>query len=66
MEKVVLQYEPDDTFAKKMIEALLASGAFSIVRKTKKSELRKSVDEARKGGYFVAKDGKEAISKCLS
>ncbi len=66
METVVLQYEPDDTFAKKMIEALLASGAFSIERKKTKTELQKSVEEARKGDYFVAKDAKDAIRKCLS
>ena len=66
MERIVLNYEPDNTFAKKMIEALLASGAFSIGRKEKKSELRKSIEEARKGKYFVAEDAKDAIRKCLS
>ncbi len=66
MEKVVLQYEPDDTFAKKMIEAMLASGAFSLGQKRRKTELQKSVEEAREGKYFVAKDAKDAIRQCLS
>ncbi len=66
MERIVLNYEQDDTFAKKMIEALLASGAFSIGRKEKKTELQKSVEEAHKGKYFVAKNAKEAIRIILS
>jgi hypothetical protein len=65
MERIILNYEPDNAFAKKMIEALLASGVFSVVRKGRKSELQKSIDEARKGNYFVAKDAKEAIAECL-
>jgi predicted transcriptional regulator len=66
MERIVLNYEPEDTFAQKMIEALLASGAFSLSRKEQKTELRKSVEAARKGKYFVAKDAKDAIRQCLS
>jgi hypothetical protein len=61
-----LQYEPGDTFAKKMIEELLASGAFSLAKKTRKTELQKSLEEARKGKYTVAKDAKDAIRQCLS
>jgi capsule polysaccharide modification protein KpsS len=66
MEKIVLNYEHNDTFAKKMIEALLASGAFSLERKTRKTELQKSIEEAHNGKYFVAGDAKDAILKCLS
>jgi hypothetical protein len=66
MERIVLNYEPNDTFAKKMIEALLASGAFSVGGRERKTELQKSAEEARKGKYFVAKDAKDAIRQCLS
>ncbi len=65
MDKIVLNYEPDDAFARKMIEALLASGAFTVARTGRKSELRKSVDEARAGKYFTAADAHDAIAKCL-
>jgi hypothetical protein len=65
METVTLLYESDDIFAKKMLDAMLASGAFSIGRNKGKTELQKSIEEARKGRYFVAKDAKEAIFKCL-
>jgi hypothetical protein len=65
MDKITLNYEPDDTFAKKMIEALLASGAFSVARGGRKSELRKSIDEAREGKYFTAANAREAIAECL-
>jgi hypothetical protein len=30
------------------------------------SELQKSIEEARNGHYFVAKNAKDAISKCLA
>ncbi len=80
MERIVLNYEPNDTFAKKMIEALLESGAFSIGRKKRESEFRKSIEEGLKTDsvgrdevmkalddeYFVAEDAKDAIRKCLA
>ena len=66
METVTLTYNSDNTFAKKMLDAILASGAFSIERKAQKSELQKSIEETRKGKYFVAKNAKDAISKCLA
>ncbi|MCL2416597.1 MAG: hypothetical protein FWD02_01510 [Bacteroidales bacterium] len=49
-----------------MLDAMLVSGAFSIEKEPKKSELQKSIEEARKGKYFVAKNAKDAISKCLA
>jgi hypothetical protein len=35
-------------------------------RNPKKSELQKSIEEAQKGKYFVAKDAKDAIAQCLA
>ena len=63
---ITLSYKPNDIFAKKMLDALLASGAFTVEKKPKKSELQKSIEEAQKGNYFVAKNAKDAISKCLA
>jgi len=65
METVILTYNANDIFAKKMLDAMLVSGAFSFEKK-EKSELQKSIDEARKGQYFIAKNAKDAISKCLA
>ncbi len=65
METVTLTYETNDIFAKKMLDAILLSGAFSIKVKPRKTELQKSIEEARKGRYFVAKDAKDAISKAI-
>jgi len=65
METVTLTYNTNDIFARKMLDAMLVSGAFSFEEK-EKSELQKSIDEARKGQYFVAKNAKDAISKCLA
>jgi hypothetical protein len=65
MEKVTLTYKPNDIFAQKMLDAILASGVFSVEKKSRKTELQKSIEEARKGDYFVAKNAKEAIAKCL-
>jgi len=64
MATVVLEYKSNDIFAKKMLDAILISGAFS--KKSKKSELQKSIEEAQKGKYFVAKDAKDLIAKCLA
>jgi len=66
MEAVTLTYKANDVFAKKMLDAILTSGAFSLEKKSEKSELQKSIDEARKGQYFVAKNAKDAISQCLA
>jgi|GEM_PF-4787127 len=66
MGTITLTYKPNDIFAKKMLDAMLVSGAFSIEKEPKKSELQKSIEEARKGKYFVAKNAKDAISKCLA
>jgi hypothetical protein len=38
----------------------------SIVIVPTKSELKKSIDEARNGKYFIAKNAKDAIAKCLA
>jgi len=65
METVTLTYNANDIFAKKMLDAMLVSGAFSFEKK-EKTELQKSIDEARKGQFFVAKNAKDAISKCLA
>jgi len=64
METVTLTYNTNNIFAKKMLDAILISGAFSM--KPTKSELQKSIEEAQKGRYFIAKDAKDAISKCLA
>jgi hypothetical protein len=64
MATVVLEYNPNDIFAKKMLDAMLVSGAFS--KRPGKSELQKSIEEAQEGKYFVAKDAKDAIAKCLA
>ena len=66
METVTLTYKPNNIFAKKMLDAILVSGAFTIETKPKKSELQKSIEEARKGRYIVAKNAKDAIAKCLA
>ena len=66
METVTLTYQADDIFAKKMLDAILASGVFFADSKPAKSELQKSIDEAQKGKFFVAKNAKDAISKCLA
>ncbi|MDR2937728.1 MAG: hypothetical protein LBU92_02160 [Prevotellaceae bacterium] len=66
METITLTYQTGSVFAKKMLAALLASGAFSAKKeRRRKSELQKSIEEARQGGYFVAKNAKDAIAKCL-
>ena len=66
METITLTYNSNDTFAKKMLDAILVSGAFSLEKESPKSELQKSIEEAKKGNYFVAKNAKDAISKCLA
>ena len=45
---------------------ILVSGAFSIESISKKNELQKSIEEVREGKYFVAKNAKDAIAKCLT
>jgi len=65
MATILLEYNPKDIFAKKMLDAMLVSGSFSVEKKLKKSELQRSIEEAQKGKYFVAKNAKDAISKCL-
>ena len=40
--------------------------AYGIAEFASQSELQKSIEEARKGRYFVAKNAKDAISKCLA
>ena len=64
MTTVTLKYESSNIFAQRMLDALLLSGAF-FVEKAPKSELQKSIEEARKGNYFVAKDAKDLIAQCL-
>ena len=66
MGTITLSYKPNDIFAKKMLDAILVSGAFSVASTPKKSELQKSIEEAQKGQYFVAKNAADAISKCLA
>ena len=66
METITLTYQTDNVFAKRMIDAMLVSGAFLVQAKPRKGELQKSIEEARQGKYFVAKDAKDAISKCLA
>jgi hypothetical protein len=66
MDTITLSYKPNDIFAKKMLDAILVSGAFSVEKPSKKSELQKSIEEAQKGQYFVAKNAADAISKCLA
>jgi hypothetical protein len=66
METITLAYKPNDIFAKKMLDAMLVSGAFSLKNEPQKSELQKSIEEAQKGKYFVAKNAKDVISKCLA
>ena len=66
METITLTYQTDNIFARKMVDTMLVSGAFSIQTKPPKSELQKSIEEARQGKYFVAKDAEDAISKCLA
>lgn len=66
MKTITLRYNATDVFAKKILEELLASGAFSMESKQKKTELQKSIEEARNGKYFVAKDAKDAIAQCLA
>jgi len=66
METITLTYNHNDIFAKKMLDAMLVSGAFSLEKDSQKSELQKSIEEAQKGEYFVAKSAKDVISKCLA
>ena len=66
MASVVLEYNPNNIFAKKMLDAMLVSGAFSLEKKPKKSELQKSIEEAEQGKYFVAKNAKDLIAQCLA
>jgi hypothetical protein len=66
MATVTLKYESNDIFAQKMLDALLLSGAFLVEKTHKKSELQKSIEEAQKGNYFVAKNAADVISKCLA
>ena len=65
MTTVTLKYESNNIFAQKMLDALLLSGAFLVEKAPEKSELQKSIEEARKGNYFVAKDAKDLIAQCL-
>ncbi len=56
MERIVLNYEPDDTFIKKMIEEGLKT------ENVGRDEVMKALDDE----YSVAKDAKDAIRQCLS
>lgn len=64
MKTITLRYDSKNVFAQKLLEVMLASGAFSIELESK-NELQKSIEEAHKGNYFVAKNAKDAIAKCL-
>jgi hypothetical protein len=65
MTTVTLKYKPNNIFAQKMLDVLLVSGAFSVEKKSKKSELQKSIEEARKGRVYTAKNAKDLIAQCL-
>lgn len=64
MATIRITYNEQSTLARKMIGVLRSSGLFTI-KKEADGELKKSLDQARKGGYTVARDAKDAIAQCL-
>jgi len=64
MATITLKYNARNVTAKKFIDLALSLGVFKVEGKNL-TEIQKSLQEAQNGEYFTAKDGKDAIAKCL-
>ncbi len=64
MATITLKYDARSSIAKKFLDLALSLGVFKEEGKDL-TEIQKSRKEAENGEFFIAKNGKDAIAKCL-
>lgn len=65
METIVIRYEKSNRAARKLIEALIASGNVTVAKK-KKTGLQKALEEVRSGKTYPVINPENAVAEILS